>query len=990
MPNKKDKLKQLYDKLTTLQGKEVLPEDGIDSLIKEEVSNLSAKLSENPTIKILKKFQGELSQFKKDFDFAPILESIKALEQEMTDNQTSILTEFSQTLESKIKEVRSAIPILPKPPEPFDSSNLESEISILRDQFLSKQDYDPTPLQKEIKGIRDGLKIYSIKSDDEKADLQSKQDVLTLIETLRQDLIQKISNIGGGSMNQKISVGGTLMSSKYADFNLIGSGVTIAAADNNTTGQVDITITGSAGGVTSITGTANQITASAATGAVTLSLPSAVILPGSLQVTTTILSGDTITASKGVVGAFKGLQITNTDTNSSSTAGFQLTSNGHNFNWTTDGNGDSLMITEAGKGFTLQSGGVNYQAFFTDGQFRLGWTGSVYALSGSANGAAITAKAPLLFSADNTYDIGASGATRPRTGYFGTSLISPIASLTGATSQNSLTITSGTLSTTKSAINITGTMTADAGNTQKGLDITFTTPNGTTAGIKGLVVLMNPGYVGGDRNLAGEFDNAVLGTGTDLKLGNSVTNPLANSGVNAFAYGATTGINIGGAYEAANSSTMSLGLMGKSITANNGATNIGILGVALNTGSTPIQVGGFFGLLSATPTFASAALMCDNGSTTSSIFVARDNGTAVFTIADGGVVSASMGSSTATTQSQNDNSTKLATTAYVDLAVLGQNYKEAARVATTANLVGTYLAGVFTYTATGTNAIDGVTLALNDRVLVKNQTDNTQNGIYKVTTAGALGVAGILTRATDANTSGQFKTGDSIFITAGTTQTSTTWAYTGADSPAIGTDAITYAQVAGQGAFTAGNGISITGVSIAIDTSVTVDKTTAQTLTNKTLTSPIFTAPALGTPASGVATNITGLPAAAVLAGTFGTGAYTMDTKLTVPNVLNTNNAITASSNAATIPVTSRTSTVTNDSANAMTLTITTTNAIDGQCLIVRILDFSGVTKGITWVNTENSATTAPTTSNGSTTLPLTVGFQYNANTSKWRCLASS
>lgn len=222
------------------------------------------------------------------------------------------------------------------------------------------------------------------------------------------------------------------------------------------------------------------------------------------------------------------------------------------------------------------------------------------------------------------------------------------------------------------------------------------------------------------------------------------------------------------------------------------------------------------------------------------------------------LTTAVLGSSTATTQTPADNSTKVATTAYVDAAVLGQNFKEAALVATTANLVGVYVSGVFTYTATGTDTIDGVTLALGNRVLVKNQTTTFQNGIYAVTTAGSLGIAGVLTRSSDANTSGEFKTGDSIFVTSGTVNASTTWAYTGADSPTIGTDPITYAQTAGQGTVTAGNGITVTGLSVAIDTSITVDKTTAQTLTNKTLTSPVLTTPALGTPASGVMTNVTG------------------------------------------------------------------------------------------------------------------------------------
>ncbi len=221
------------------------------------------------------------------------------------------------------------------------------------------------------------------------------------------------------------------------------------------------------------------------------------------------------------------------------------------------------------------------------------------------------------------------------------------------------------------------------------------------------------------------------------------------------------------------------------------------------------------------------------------------------------LTTAILGSSTATTQSPNDNSTKVATTAYVDNAVLGQNFKEAVKVATTANLVGAYLNGAsgvgatFTYTATGVDTIDGVALTLGMRVLLKNQTTDFQNGIYTVTTAGAIGIAGILTRATDADQTNEWKTGDSVFVTAGTTLTSTTWAYTGVDSPTMGTDSLTFVQVAGQGSFTGGNGIAITGTSIAIDTSVTVDKTTAQTLTNKTLTTPVINGLPTGT---GIAT----------------------------------------------------------------------------------------------------------------------------------------
>lgn len=147
---------------------------------------------------------------------------------------------------------------------------------------------------------------------------------------------------------------------------------------------------------------------------------------------------------------------------------------------------------------------------------------------------------------------------------------------------------------------------------------------------------------------------------------------------------------------------------------------------------------------------------------------------------------------------------------------------------------------------------------------------------------------------------------------------------------------------------------------------------------------------ALGTPSSGTLTNATGLPAASVLAGTLGTGAYTMDTSLSVPQVFNGSNAIAASSNAATVTRANRINVVTNDSASTLTITMSTSGASAGDMLIVQVLDASAVAQTITWVNTEDSTVSAPTTSNGSTTLPLTVGFIWNASTSKWRTIASA
>lgn len=96
------------------------------------------------------------------------------------------------------------------------------------------------------------------------------------------------------------------------------------------------------------------------------------------------------------------------------------------------------------------------------------------------------------------------------------------------------------------------------------------------------------------------------------------------------------------------------------------------------------------------------------------------------------------------------------------------------RVATTANI-----------TLVGLQAIDGVTVAGGDRVLVKNQSDPTQNGIYIVST-------GAWTRAPDANTNSQLVQGRSVLVAQGAANLFTRWTLSTANPIAIGLSAITW------------------------------------------------------------------------------------------------------------------------------------------------------------------------------------------------------
>jgi hypothetical protein len=185
--------------------------------------------------------------------------------------------------------------------------------------------------------------------------------------------------------------------------------------------------------------------------------------------------------------------------------------------------------------------------------------------------------------------------------------------------------------------------------------------------------------------------------------------------------------------------------------------------------------------------------------------------------------------------------TDAATKQYVDDVAQGLHIHPSVVAATTANLTATYANGTAgvgaTLTNTGTLAafsIDGVSPAQNDRILVKNQTTQLQNGIYTLTTVGSGSVAWVLTRATDMDQSVEVDGGDFVFVTGGSTLDNTGWVQT-ETSVTIGTNNIIFTQFSGAGTYAAGNGLTLTGSTFSINTSITADLSTAQTFTNKTI-----------------------------------------------------------------------------------------------------------------------------------------------------------
>lgn len=179
------------------------------------------------------------------------------------------------------------------------------------------------------------------------------------------------------------------------------------------------------------------------------------------------------------------------------------------------------------------------------------------------------------------------------------------------------------------------------------------------------------------------------------------------------------------------------------------------------------------------------------------------------------------------------NANDVVNKAYADAVAAGFGPKNSVRAATTANLVATYANGTGGVGATLTNndtqaalELDGVTMVVGDRVLVKNQTTQLQNGIYTVTTVGDGSTDWVLTRATDMDNSpdGEIRPGNYTFVEEGTIASG--YGFTQVDfesGDAVGTDIITFTLFSSPQTYTAGDGIDITGNQVSVDVTDIID-----------------------------------------------------------------------------------------------------------------------------------------------------------------------
>lgn len=405
---------------------------------------------------------------------------------------------------------------------------------------------------------------------------------------------------------------------------------------------------------------------------------------------------------------------------------------------------------------------------------------------------------------------GGTGATT-LTGYvIGNGILPMTASATIPTTDLSGTISNAQLA--NSSITINGSNVSLGGT----VTITAAAPNALTIGTG-----LSGGSYNGSSAVTIAIDSSVVtlsGTqsltsktiaGNQNTLSNIPNSSLDNSAVTF--NGQTVALGASGTITAATPNALTIGT-GLSGTSFNGSTAV------------TIAIDSTVATLTGTQTLTNKSISGATNTLTNIPNVALDNSSITI-----GTTAVSLGGSTATlggltsvAVTQDPTSAlQLATKQYVDAIAEGLHVHASCAAATTGTLASitggtvTYNNGTAGVGATLTlsnplTILDGYTLQPTDRILVKNEATQANNGIYTWATGGT-----VLTRATDFDTAIEIASGDFTFVSNGTQYANTGWVQTNPVA-IVGTDPIVWQQFSGAGTYTAGTGLTLTGSQFSI------------------------------------------------------------------------------------------------------------------------------------------------------------------------------
>ena len=368
-----------------------------------------------------------------------------------------------------------------------------------------------------------------------------------------------------------------------------------------------------------------------------------------------------------------------------------------------------------------------------------------------------------------------------------------------------------------------------------------------------------------------------------------------------------------------------------------------------------------------------------------------------------------------------------ATKYYVDSVAQGLHIHDSANLASTADLA-TYTGATVTYNngASGVGAtlslvgntlttLDGTAIpgSASTRLLIKNQANAVQNGMYNYTSSS------LLTRSADFDTSSEAAGGDFLFVTTGATLADTGWVQT-TDNPTLGTSPIVFTQFSGAGTFTANTaaGLVLNGTVFSAKTD-NISTTFDGTGNIVVKASAQLTTPNIGA-ATGNSLSVTGNITGGNIVGLVDAGSNVIITtgNITGGNILGGANVNATTHTGATVSVTGNIITgggivsrvvsiadgtsVTIDAdttdlatqtntqvAGTLTINAPTGTSTNGQKLMFRLQSSNVQTFAWNAVFDGSTDLSLPATSSGSSKYDY-VGFIYNSTATKWQLLAKN
>lgn len=216
-----------------------------------EVTKLKSALTEKVQVKTLEDVNVALERNRKKINFDPLTQAFAQLKTDLADRDEKLVTELTAKQAQLAEAIKQSGELASQGDESLkqDIESLIAEVAVLSARKVEIPDFAKQIKDTEIKLLAVVETAKTMDALQDEKENETVQAQFASFEKQLKDLKLQFQHRGGGSMNRKITFGGTDYLTRYTDINYkAGSNVTFTIANNNTTKMVDVTVAATGGG----------------------------------------------------------------------------------------------------------------------------------------------------------------------------------------------------------------------------------------------------------------------------------------------------------------------------------------------------------------------------------------------------------------------------------------------------------------------------------------------------------------------------------------------------------------------------------------------------------------------------------------------------------------------------------------------------------------------------------------------------------------------